>query len=992
MTNGNARIHEIYQAIFENCQLGLIVIDSDQNIVDWNRWVTKFSGLTFEAIQGRPLRAIFPDAMQGSLGRAVSLALSHGMSSVISHTLNPNTLPLFAISGAAIDQQLKVQPLDVDKRNRLCLIQINDITAAVKRDKQLLENLAEMNYQKYALDQHAIVAITDVKGTITYVNDLFCRISQYSREELLGNNHRLINSGLHSKEFFRDMFRSITKGNVWTGDICNRAKNGDLYWVFTTIVPNMGKDGKPKRYFAMRADISKLKCAEAAANAAAIAKSQFLANMSHEIRTPMNAILGLTRQVMETELTQDQRDQLNKVSKSSQALVCIINDILDFSRFESGYMVLEQAPIKLEAVLMEVSNLFGAQIDEKGIELFVEIDPDTPLYIKGDALRLAQILNNLIGNAVKFTDHGEIMLSVQTESRDSESIVLRFKVRDTGIGILPEHIKLLFNPFVQADNSTTRKFGGSGLGLSIVKKLVELMGGKIEVNSVLGHGSTFTFTIKAGIVPDEMQIPYKVHRDLQRLQGKRVLVVDDQATSRHILSRLLTAWGIQAVTAESGDDALLLIGQANRDSQSFYAVLLDLCMPGMNGLDVAAEISRQLKQQGREATLKLLMVRAYDKQILLSRPGAEWVDAVLTKPIAPSLLFDALLRRQVARNQDVGKQIARRFNGLRVLLVEDHDLNQEVAANFMKKRGVDVTVAAHGGEALEIIQQESFDLVLMDLHMPVMGGIEATQLIRALPQGRNLPIVAMTAAVLEEDRQKCTDAGMDDFISKPVEPEDLVRVMSRYFWVSDEAELEKSLAQRNELLLDLAQGLHRLDGDTALQQRLLLNFSARCQEVAKRFEVLISEADTQALIDLIHGLKGVSANLGAVGLADACHRLLEEMKVGEMLSRTHFAVTLAETLAQLQQYLADYTPPPVNSQVAELVSIPAFLAELERFICNQEVIPDDLLDLLSQLADAKLPSSPGLRQLQQQLSNFNHQAAGVIIKALLSNPAVQHVE
>jgi HPt (histidine-containing phosphotransfer) domain-containing protein len=216
--------------------------------------------------------------------------------------------------------------------------------------------------------------------------------------------------------------------------------------------------------------------------------------------------------------------------------------------------------------------------------------------------------------------------------------------------------------------------------------------------------------------------------------------------------------------------------------------------------------------------------------------------------------------------------------------------------------------------------------------------------------------------------------------------------MSRYFWVSDEAELEKSLAQRNELLLDLAQGLHRLDGDTALQQRLLINFSARCQEVAKRFEVLISEADTQALIDLIHGLKGVSANLGAVGLADACHRLLEEMKVGEMLSRTHFAVTLAETLAQLQQYLADYTPPPVNSQVAELVSIPAFLAELERFISKQEVIPDALLELLSQLADAKLPSSPGLRQLQQQLSNFNHQAAGAIIKALLSNPAVQHVE
>lgn len=992
MASSNTLIQELYPAIFENCQFGLVVLDTQENVIDWNDWVTKFSGRKLEDIKGKQLQDIFPLAMSGSLGRAVKLALSRGMSSVISHTLNPNILPLFSVSGAAIDQQLKVQPLNVNEHNRLCLIQITDITAAVKRDKQLLENLAEMNFQKSALDQHAIVAITDAKGTITYVNDLFCHISQYSREELLGNNHRLINSGVHPKEFFRDMFHSITRGKIWAGDICNRAKNGDLYWVSTTIVPDMGKDGKPKRYFAIRADVTKLKRAEEAANAAAIAKSQFLANMSHEIRTPMNAMLGLTRQVLETELTHDQRDQLNKVSTSSQALVCIINDILDFSRFESGYMVLEQVPVKLEAVLMEVSNLFGAQIDEKGIELFVEIDPDTPLYISGDALRLAQILNNLLGNAVKFTDHGEIYVSVQTERRDAESLLLSFTVKDTGIGISPEHIKLLFKPFVQADNSTTRKFGGSGLGLSIVKKLVELMGGDIEVNSVFGHGSTFKFTIKAGRVPDEMRLPYKVHHDLQRLRGKRVLVVDDQETSRHILSRLLTAWGIQSVTAESGDEALLLIAQADWENQPFYAVLLDWRMPGKNGLEVATEIKRQLKGRGKDVELKLLMVTAYDKQALLNSSGVECVDGVLNKPIVPSVLFDALLRRQIPQNKDLDKHTDRTFNGLRVLLVEDHDLNQEVAANFMKKRGVAVTVASHGGEAVEIIKHKTFDLVFMDLHMPVMGGIEATQLIRELPQGRNLPIVAMTAAVLEEDRKKCADAGMDDFISKPVEPKDLLRVMSRYFLVSDQAELANSTVLRNESILDLARGLHRLDGDKVLQQRLLLHFSERCQFIAKRFETLISDADTEALIELIHGLKGVSANLGAVGLAEACRRVLEEVKVGGKLSRAHFEATLLETRTQIQQYLMDYTPPNMDKQVAESVSITEFLGELERFISKQEVIPDDLQALLAQLADSELPYSPGLRQLQHYLSHFDHQGAGEVLTVLMSNFTNKHDE
>lgn len=841
---------------------------------------------------------------------------------------------------------------------------------------------AKLNYQKYALDQSSIVAVTDVRGTITYVNDLFCAISQYAAEELLGQNHRLLNSGAHPKQFFTDMYRTIAQGTVWKGDICNRAKDGSLYWVATTIVPYVADNGKPTRYVAIRADITERKKAEQAAQAAIIAKSQFLANMSHEIRTPMNAILGLTRMVMESDLQPEQREQLSKVRKSGQALVRIINDILDFSRIEAGHMTIENVSMRLETVLLDVANLFGALLEEKGLELFIDIHPDTPLLVMGDPLRLTQIINNLLGNAIKFTDHGEIHLGVKPIKFSEASVMLQFFIRDTGIGIADDVLDSLFNPFIQADNSTTRKFGGTGLGLSIVKKLVELMHGEIHVESSLGKGTNIYFTVEVITVLDEVRSLSNFSGDLHNLRGKRVLVVDDQPTSRHILSRLLKIWGLHVVEAESGPEAIIHFDDANRDGQPFYAILLDWRMPGMDGLELAMRLK---SAQAEKQSLIVLMVTAYDKQTLIEAPEAVYINGLLTKPVVPSYLFDALLNGTTPRDNVSEQLIAQRFDGMRVLLVEDHDLNQEVASSFMRKRGVTVSVAWHGGEAVELVKQQMFDLVLMDLHMPVMGGIEATKIIRQLPQGKDLPIVAMTAAVLADDRQICQDVGMNDFIPKPVEPEDFVRVLSLYAVTNTETtaiNAPSNISVTNPIL-DLVAGLRRLDDDNALQQRLLLGFIERHHDSIQRLDALLSEKNLSAAIDLIHSLKGIAGNLGAVSLAESCRKLTEEMRGDTPLhTRAEFETTLIETLRQMQVQISKTVPSTPSQTPSVQMSLKETLQALEPFIVGQEIVPDHLLVALHQYSNTDLACSGQLKQVQYHLDNFEHNEAKELFKQL----------
>ncbi|ESS74120.1 sensor protein GacS [Methyloglobulus morosus KoM1] len=827
------------------------------------------------------------------------------------------------------------------------------------------------------------------QGKITDVNAATEQVSGVSRAQLIGSDFAdYFTDPGKAREGYEQVF---SQGFVTDYPLAIRHVSGKITEVLYNSSLYRDGNGNVLGVFAAARDITERKRAEETAQAALLAKSQFLANMSHEIRTPMNAILGLTRIVMESDLKPEQREQLDKVRRSGRALVRIIDDILDFSRIEAGRMAIEWIPMRVEAVLLEVSELLGLQAEEKGLELFLDIEQDTPLLVMGDPFRLVQILNNLVGNAIKFTDNGEIHISVRVERQGEATHTLRFNVCDTGIGITPDQVGVLFQPFSQADSSTTRKFGGSGLGLAIVKKLVELLGGQITLNSTVGKGTNVAFTIEVGIASEDRRNVAHIGCESQQMCGKRVLLVDDQATSRQILSLLLKAWGMEAIEAENGEEALARVAEANRIGQPFYAVLLDWRMPGMSGLDVAVELRAQEVANGTATLLPILMVTGFNK-LLLQQPEVSCISGVLTKPVLPSSLFDALMHGEILRVHTVEELNTLRFDSVRVLLVEDNELNQEVAASIIRKRGATLTIAWNGVEAVALVQQQAFDLVLMDLHMPIMGGIEATRQIRELKQGKNLPIVAMTAAVMAEDRERCLAIGMVDFIPKPVEPEDIVRVLRTY--TQSGAEIPSpapSMAQEGEPVLDLVKGLSRLDGDQALQQRLLLSFVECYHDLTERLDELLNKGVTSDAIELIHAVKGVASNLGAVALTEASRRLLEELRSAALQeSRAVFDAILIETLRQMQQHIGDYEQPDrIKTAVTTLVSLKEALLPLEPFIIGQEIISDALLASLQQLADAGLPCSPLVRELRHQIDNFEHPEALATLKLLKAKHLAQ---
>lgn len=513
------------------------------------------------------------------------------------------------------------------------------------------------------------------------------------------------------------------------------------------------------------------------AQAANDAKSLFLATMSHEIRTPMNAIVGLTHVVLESELEARQRDYLLKVQASSKALLALLNDILDYSKIEAGKVTLEAEEFSPEETVENVGNLFSAKIEEAGLELFFEVDKDIPQRLLGDSLRLTQVLNNLVGNAIKFTPHGEIVISAQTVTRTDDKVQLRFAVRDSGIGLSAEQAGRLFQVFSQADQTVTRRYGGTGLGLAICKRLVELMGGSISVDSVLGQGSTFSFTAGFGVSNQGVE-----RIDLHRIRGMRTLVVDGQPTARLILQRILQSWSFQVSTASFADDGLHKLRRA--DPQAPYELLLlDWKTAELEFLHEARRITAQ---RGGGPLAVMVMTSLHASEAVMEAVRDLPDVAVLPKPVTPSRLFDTLVRLQ--HGETVGPmplqgskadfaETMRPLRGARVLLVEDNLVNQQVASAFLMMAGLEVTLASNGIEAVDWVKRAPFDAVLMDMQMPEMDGVQATRVIRLLPNAARLPIIAMTAAAMEEDRQECLAAGMNAHISKPIDPKQLMHTL-----------------------------------------------------------------------------------------------------------------------------------------------------------------------------------------------------------------------
>ena len=648
------------------------------------------------------------------------------------------------------------------------------------------------------------------------------------------------------------------------------------------------------------------------------AKSKFLANMSHEIRTPLNAVMGLTDLVMRTELTDAQQGYLTKIKASSKTLLAVINDILDFSKIEAGHLELEQIPFSLFDVMANISEMFGFRAHENDIELLVSIDEQTPSALIGDPVRLGQILINLVGNAFKFTQEGEIIVHVRTLKGPSSPFShtspgcmgLEFKVQDTGIGISRDRLDILFESFSQADSSTTRQYGGTGLGLSICRKLTQLMGGDIRVTSEPGKGSTFTFFICVEKQPEKNQISLYPPRDLR---GLRVLIVDDNQTSLEILDAAISSFQMEAVTASSGHQA---IERLKNSPKPFDLVLMDWKMPGLNGIETAKQIKRHLELEKMPI---VCMISAYGREDLIQQTDKRFLDAFLYKPVNQSLLFDTIMElfgrhdAVVTRNSMQAlfdHEPDRSLRGRHILLVEDNAINQEVALEWLQTAGLQTAVASNGKEALEYLEKTVPDAVLMDIQMPEMDGFEATRHIRADQRYAELPVIAMTAHALKGDREKCLDAGMNDHITKPIDPKVLFSTLSHWLEQSpprspDTDAVADGSADKEEVSvadvagavadedgdgheqaapppastfsfkgmnlpgIDVETGLFRVNHNEKLYAKLLKSFLGDYYDASDRIHHHLDTKEIDEARRLVHSVKGVAANLGAADLSAA---------------------------------------------------------------------------------------------------------------------------
>jgi PAS domain S-box-containing protein len=692
-----------------------------------------------------------------------------------------------------------------------------DISARKKAEAELVEArgtaeaaLHEVESQKAAMDLHAIVSATDLAGRILYANDNFCAISGFAREELIGKNHRIFNSGHHPASFCNEMWHTIARGKTWTGEVCNKAKDGSHYWVMATVVPFRDARGNVERYIAIRTDITDRKRREEeeirlreAAEAATQAKSSFLATMSHEIRTPMNAVLGFTNLLLDTPLNDTQREYVQIIQNSGQNLLTVINDILDYSKIEAGKIDLESIPYDLELAAAESMELLAGRAEEKHVALALDYSVDAPRQVVGDPGRIRQVILNLVGNAIKFTGEGHVLVTVSPVAalaHRPEQSGVRVAITDTGIGIPKDKQAGLFNKFTQADSSTSRKYGGTGLGLAICKQLIELMDGQIGIESDPGKGSTFWFALPAAA--DESRLP-ATNEGNAPWKAARILIVDDIGVNRRVLECQLKNWGVESESVADANRALSTLRAAAAGGRPFHIALLDHFMPGMDG----ERLGTLIRSEPGLETLSLVMITSSAQRGESIRFLDAGFSAYVTKPLVRlSVLPRALdlawadheARSGGRRSADTGSTRGapvvvsnprpttpvREAAERRVLVAEDTVVNQKLAKHLLERMGCRVDLAANGLEAVQMSAQFEYDLVLMDCHMPEMDGFEATRAIRRRESdggGRaRLPIVALTASAMKEDRDECLESGMDDVITKPFRPPEIEQALSRH--------------------------------------------------------------------------------------------------------------------------------------------------------------------------------------------------------------------
>jgi signal transduction histidine kinase/DNA-binding response OmpR family regulator len=859
-----------------------------------------------------------------------------------------------------------------------------------------IQTAAELERQKEIADQalHHMdegLLLVDEEGQILAYNEValqYFRIDADKMSEFSG---------------FEDLLRYLYQLNMASMDGCedelaevrlNRLAVNEHMFPDGTIVQTRHipiDSGGFVRMFAdvteRRAQEQELVAARLIAEESAQSKSEFLANMSHEIRTPMNAIIGMSQLALKTVLTPKQHNYIDKVHRSAVGLLGIINDILDFSKIEAGKMELESVDFRLEDVLDNLVNLVGLRAEEKGLELLLKVEAGVPRHLVGDPLRLGQVLVNLGNNAVKFTEQGEVVISVHVLEQTRDSVKLQFSVRDTGIGMSVEQKAGLFKAFSQADASTTRKFGGTGLGLTISKRLVDAMGGQINVHSKPDMGSDFQFEVELGWSESEQVLP---RADELELDDLRVLVVDDNPTARTILEELVASIGFCVDLAAGGEEALAMAQQAQEQGDPYAVILMDWRMPGLDGVAT----TRALVERGLLGEAQaLMMVTAYGRDEASSASADLPISSYLTKPLSASTLLDSILvalgreavsHRRLSQAEEQSES-ARKLAGAYVLLVEDNDINQELALELLTAAGIVVDVANNGQEALDRLKTHDYDGVLMDIQMPVMDGYTASTRIREQDRFVELPVIAMTANALVGDRERALEAGMNDHIAKPLNVGDMFAIMAKWITASDPDRRPQHQSGPTDEAdhfpaidgVDTKAGLATCAGNQALYRKLLIKFADANKAFEQEFRVAQSAEDEDAAMRCAHTLKGVAASIGARQLAEAaaalesaCHQAQAPEVIDSLLQAVD--ESLAPVLVAIAA--ADIDQPAIPAVAsAGSAQVPALAAELRPLLESADtragLIAEQLLAALS--GDRRQP----LERLIAQLELFDFDAA-----------------